>query len=73
LARAKAGEPQRIGMSESCVVVSEEAWTARQGATLGAWLVDNAPRGKPLLVASRKSKRGDPLATGRARKPNVKI
>lgn len=62
LARARKGEPQRIGLEESCVVVSEEAWAARAGVSLGAWLVDSAPRGAPLAAAPRGSKRGDPFA-----------
>lgn len=61
LARARAGQPQRIGLEDSCVVVSEADW-ARRGASLGAWLVDSAPRGEPIAIASRKSKRGDPFA-----------
>jgi len=70
LARARAGEPQRIGLEDSCVVVSEAAWVARAGQTLGAWLADSAPKGLPLAVASRASKRGDPFAPAnkRARK-----
>lgn len=62
LARARAGEPQRIGLEDSCVVVSEAAWAARGGASLGAWLVDSAPKGAPLETPSRASKRGDPFA-----------
>jgi hypothetical protein len=62
LARARAGEPQRIGLDDSCIVVSEQAWASRAGGSLGAWLVDNAPKGKPLAAPSRKSKRGDPFA-----------
>jgi len=62
LARARAGEPQRIGLEDSCVVVSEAAWAARGGASLGAWLADSAPKGAPLATPSRASKRGDPFA-----------
>lgn len=65
LARARAGEPQRIGLEDSCVVVSEADWIARSGAALGAWLVDSAPRGAPLATASRASKRGNPFAPGK--------
>jgi hypothetical protein len=61
LARARAGEPQRIGLEDSCVVVSEAAWAAR-GTSLGAWLVDSAPKGAPLATPSRASKRGNPFA-----------
>jgi hypothetical protein len=60
LARARAGEPQRIGLEDSCIVVSEEAWAAR-GASLGAWLVDSAPKGAPLATPPRFSPRGDPF------------
>lgn len=62
LARARAGKPQRIGLEESCVVVSEEAWLAGQDTKLGSWLVNSAPRGKPLPTASRTTKRGDPFS-----------
>ena len=62
LARARAGEPQRIGLEDSCVLVSEAGWAARAGGSLGAWLADSAPRGAPLAQALRGSKRGDPFA-----------
>jgi len=65
LALARAGEPQRIGFQESCVVVSEAEWTARSGKGLGAWLVDNAPKGDPIAESSRQSRRGDPFASER--------
>jgi hypothetical protein len=67
LALARSGAPQRIGLEESCVVVSEAAWAARGGESLGAWLADSAPRGAPLKVASRVSRRGDPFASKAAR------
>lgn len=35
---------------------------ARTSVALGAWLVDTAPKGAPLVPASRKSKRDDPFA-----------
>lgn len=62
LRRARAGDPQRIGIADACVVVSEADWAAREGQSLGAWLVDSAPRGAPLAEASRRSRRGDPFA-----------
>ena len=63
LRRARAGELQRIGEKEPCVVVSEKAWAALQGGKhLGRWLVENAPRGEPLELPSRKTRRGDPFA-----------
>ena len=61
LALARAGEPQVIGLEDSCVVVSEAAWAARQGEHLGAWLVSSAPHGAPIAEASRASRRGDPF------------
>lgn len=61
LALARAGEPQVIGMENGCVVVSEAAWAAHQGKSLGPWLVSSAPRGAPLAEASRTSRRGDPF------------
>lgn len=65
LARARKGEPQRIGIEDGCVVVSEAAWAARSGKALGAWLVESAPRGTPLAATPRGSKRGDPFAVKR--------
>jgi hypothetical protein len=65
LALARAGEPQRIGLEESCVVVSEAEWAARSGKALGAWLVESAPKGAPLAEAPRASRRGDPFAVPR--------
>jgi prevent-host-death family protein len=61
LRRARAGEPQRIGVTDACVVISASAWAARADAALGAWLVRSAPRGAPLAAAERSSRRGDPL------------
>ena len=59
LRRARAGEPQRIGVRGACVVVSEAAWQRRDGTGLGAWLVDAAPSGPDLPLPSRTSRRGD--------------
>lgn len=62
LRRARAGEPQRIGMTdEACVVVSAKAWEALHPSALGAWLVDNAPAGEELELPSRRSHRADPF------------
>ncbi len=74
LALARGGEPQRIGLEESCVVVSEAAWARASGELLGVWLVDNAPRGAPLPDVSRASRRGDPFEAARiaSRKPRRK-
>lgn len=68
LARARAGEPQLVGLEDTCVIVSEADWNARQGASLGAWLVKSAPRGAPLVEVSRASKRGDPFVARPKRK-----
>jgi hypothetical protein len=62
LRRARAGQPQRIGIVDTCVIVSEKDWAALQASDLGAWLVDSAPRGKDLILPPRGSKRGDPFA-----------
>lgn len=62
LRRARAGEPQRIGLVDGCVVVAERDWLARDGAGLGAWLVESAPRGAPFAEMPRSSRRGDPFA-----------
>jgi prevent-host-death family protein len=62
LRRARAGEPQRIGVTDACVVVSEKAWTALHPSGLGAWLVESAPRGQDLELPPRRSRRGDPFA-----------
>ena len=62
LRRARAGEPQRIGLADGCVVVAERDWHATQATDLGSWLVASAPRGEPIAEASRGSRRGDPFA-----------
>lgn len=62
LRRARAGEPQRIGIADGCVVVSERVWRERSAAGLGAWLVASAPRGEPLPEAERGSRRPVPFA-----------
>ncbi len=62
LRRARAGEPQRIGVRGACVVVSEDAWQRRDGSGFGAWLVDAAPPGPDLPLPPRASRRGDPFA-----------
>lgn len=62
LRRARAGEPQRIGIADGCVVVSERVWRERSAAGLGAWLVASAPRGEPLPEAERGSRRAIPFA-----------
>lgn len=61
LSRARKGEPQRIGLEESCIVISEADWLARQDSALGSWLVETAPHGAPLAEAARASRRGDPF------------
>lgn len=61
--RARAGEPQRIGTSEPCILVSEAQWLAcAQHDSIGAWLVQSAPAGDALELPSRQSLRPDPLA-----------
>ena len=62
LRRARAGEPQRIGVTDTCVVVSEEDWAALHPNDLGAWLVESAPRGEDVTLPPRGSRRGDPFA-----------
>jgi prevent-host-death family protein len=62
LRRARAGEPQRIGVTDdACVVVSAKEWEALHPSALGAWLVDTAPRGDELDLPRRGSHRGDPF------------
>jgi len=69
LRRARAGEPQRIGLTEeACVVVSAKEWEALQGAGLGSWLVDSAPKGEDIELPSRKSRRGDPFSAAAHRR-----
>ena len=64
LRRARAGEPQRIGLTEdACVVISAKAWEALHPSTLGSWLVDSAPAGEALELPARRSHRPDPLAS----------
>jgi prevent-host-death family protein len=66
LRRARAGEPQRIGLTdEACVVVSAKAWEAARPSELGCWLVDSAPMGEDLELPPRRSRRADPLENGR--------
>ena len=62
LRRARAGEPQRIGVTDACVVVSERVWAAANPSALGAWLVESAPRGADLKSSPRASRRADPFA-----------
>ncbi|KAF0186631.1 MAG: type II toxin-antitoxin system prevent-host-death family antitoxin [Hyphomonadaceae bacterium] len=62
LRRARAGEPQRIGVTDACVVISEREWALANPTALGAWLVESAPRGEPLALPSRTTRRGDPFA-----------
>ena len=62
LRRARAGEPQRIGVTDACVVVSEKDWAALHPTDLGAWLVESAPCGEELTLPPRRSRRGDPFA-----------
>lgn len=69
LRRARAGEPQRIGVSEACVVVSEKDWAALQATGLGAWLAESAPKGEALELPPRGSRRGDPFASEPAAAP----
>jgi prevent-host-death family protein len=57
LRRARKGEPQLIGTRDSCVVISEAAWRAAQGASLGQWLIESAPSGAAVELPSRKSRR----------------
>jgi len=64
LRRARGGEPQRIGVTDACVVVSEKDWVAFHPTDLGAWLVESAPRGDDLRLPPRGSRRGDPFADG---------
>ena len=62
LRRARSGEAQRIGVSDPCVLVSEQEWAALHSSGLGAWLVESAPRGDALDLPPRGSLRGDPFA-----------
>jgi prevent-host-death family protein len=66
--RARAGEPQRIGLQEGCVLVSEADWEKQRDVSFEEWLVKTAPRGEPLKEASRKSRRGNPFAEPKTRR-----
>jgi prevent-host-death family protein len=69
LRRARAGEPQRIGLTdEACMVISAKSWEALHPSALGSWLVDSAPAGNDLELPSRHSHRFDPFASGGNRK-----
>ena len=64
LRRARAGEPQRIGVTdEACVVVSAKAWKALHPSALGSWLVDSAPAGEDIEPPLRHSHRPAPFAS----------
>lgn len=61
--RARAGEPQVIGSRDPCIVVSAKQFKAdRPTKHLGRWLVESAPRGTPIELPPRSSKRGDPFS-----------
>lgn len=65
LRRARAGEPQRIGVTDdACVVVSAKAWEALRPSALGPWLVEHAPAGAALELPTRRSRRTDPFDDG---------
>jgi prevent-host-death family protein len=71
LRRAKAGEPQIIGSSNPCVVVSAEEYRRLTGGDephLGRWLLANMPRGDGLEPPSRKGGREIPFADSPARR-----
>ena len=61
LRRARQGTPQRIGVRDACVVVSESDWRELKGRDLGAWLVQSAPRGAAMETPSRSSSRPAPF------------
>jgi prevent-host-death family protein len=63
LRRARAGEAQRIGVTDACVLVSEQDWSALHPSGLGAWLVESAPHGEDLELPPRGSRRRDPFAS----------
>lgn len=61
--RARAGEPQIIGTRDPVVVVSAKQYkSAHQRKHLGRWLIESAPRGTPIDLPPRSSRRGDPFA-----------
>jgi prevent-host-death family protein len=62
LRRARAGEPQRIGMTdEACVVISAKVWQTLHPSAFGSWLVDSAPKGEELELPPRRSQRPMPF------------
>lgn len=62
LRRARAGEPQRIGLTDdACVVISAKTWEALHPSTLGSWLVESAPSGEDIELPPRRSLRSDPF------------
>jgi hypothetical protein len=62
LRRARAGEPQRIGLADACVVIAERDWAVAQASDLGAWLVASAPRGEDLPDVPRATGRPHPFS-----------
>jgi prevent-host-death family protein len=68
LRRAKAGEPQRIGLTdEACIVISAKAWEALHPSALGSWLVETAPADEDIELPPRHSQRSDPFASDDSR------
>lgn len=61
LRRAREGEPQRIGVTDACIVVSEKTWNERPQKHLGNWLIESAPRGAPIELPPRDKDRGNPF------------
>lgn len=63
LRKARAGEPQVIGMQDPCVVISmDEYRRLKPPIHLGQWLIDNTPRGVDLELPPRGgTHRGDPF------------
>ncbi len=51
--------PQRIGTRRSFVVVPERLWNQHVGhqSSLGAWLVENTPRGTNLQIPANREDR----------------
>jgi prevent-host-death family protein len=58
--RARAGEPQLIGTTDPCVLISKKEWQEAP-VHLGRWLVQTAPRGAEFEVPPRDTGRGNPF------------
>lgn len=64
LRKARAGEPQVIGLQNPCVILSMEAYARLlPSPPLGRMLVESAPLGEAIPLPDRASRRLPPFAS----------